>query len=260
MKYILTLLLLCSFPAIFGQDIKQIDKQLRAAMHKINYWAFYEGDNDKISPSDSLDKANDRFEQLFLRATTNPSTLNYDFKALQDSGLRIATSEDGLFRIYSWDTWTGGTMHFFRNVFQYKAGNKVISKSNRTSKKEESEAGSLYNEINDIASGNKQYYLAHKVSVYGSAYTYQAIQVFSIDNEKLNDTAKLIKTKTGIRNQLGYEVDRTSSANSDDNIPDYEIHYDKATKTISIPLIQASGKVTKQRILYRFTGKYFEKQ
>ena len=38
-----------------------------------------------------------------------------------------------------------------------------------------------------------------------------------------------------------------------------ELIYDKKTQTIVIPLIKADGKVTKNKIKYRFTGKYFEK-
>ena len=68
----------------------------------------------------------------------------------------------------------------------------------------------------------------------------------------------------GLKNTLGYEVDLSSSANRNRNdgvvSRDYmELIYDKKTQTIVIPLIKADGKVTKNKIKYRFTGKYFEK-
>ena len=39
----------------------------------------------------------------------------------------IVTTDDGLLRIYSWDTWLGGTMHQFENLFQFKCGDKICT-------------------------------------------------------------------------------------------------------------------------------------
>ena len=121
MKSILTIsFLLCSI-ASFSQDIKTISQNLNKAFSKISYWKSYHTDDNKINIEDSLSTANDNFEKLLLKYTsTNAQTLYFKFKSLVDSGLIIAASEDSLFRIYSWDTETGGTMHFFRNVYQYK--------------------------------------------------------------------------------------------------------------------------------------------
>lgn len=75
----------------------------------------------------------------------------------------------------------------------------------------------------------------------------------------MNDRAKLIKTKSGIKNELGYEVDLTASANRNKDIPDFSIKYDKIKKAISIPLILNNGQITTKRIVYKFNGQYFEK-
>ena len=64
-----------------------------------------------------------------MKYTKNASTLDYKFSGLQES-MYIATSEDGNFRIYSWDTEDGGSMHRFSRVYQYRtAGGKVYSKA-----------------------------------------------------------------------------------------------------------------------------------
>jgi uncharacterized protein Veg len=260
MKNILTISLLFILTTTFGQDLKSIDKKLNTAFRKINYWAFLKTDDEKISTDDSLQKANDLFEGLLLKYTSlNSQTISYNFKSLADSGLTIVTSEDGLFRIYSWDTWTGGTMHIFRNIFQFKSDAKVFSKTLKQNDEKGGDAGCYYYQINDIVSENRKFYITQSRAVLSSGLSYHNIKIFSIDNAKLNDTAKLIKTKTGIKNQLGYEVDLTASSNRDREVPDFYILYDNVNKIISIPVILENSKVTTKKIQYQFKGKYFEK-
>src|SRR6202007_3389573 len=90
----------------FAQSSNNIEKKLSEAFFKIHYFRFY---NSSESSSDSLEKANGQFEELLLTETSKkPQTLYSKFKSLKDSGLCISTSADGNFRIYCWDTWTGG--------------------------------------------------------------------------------------------------------------------------------------------------------
>jgi hypothetical protein len=256
--FVIVLVFVATFS--FGQTLKMTDQKLIEAFGKINYWAFNKTLTDKINPYDSLELVNDEFEKLLLKYTKSiPQTLSYEFKNLIDSGLIISTSEDGLFRIYSWDTWTGGTMHNFRNVYQFKSGDKIYSKIMGTKNGEDGVPGCFYNQINDVVSGGKTFYMAQSRAILSTALSYHNIKVFSIDNSKLNDTAKLIKTKTGVKNQLGYGIDLTASANRDKEVPEFYIEYDRLTKTYVIPLILEDSKVTTKKIRYQFKGKYFEK-
>lgn len=256
-KNTLGILFLFTAHFLFGQNISTIEKQLHNALQKIDYWSS-EGRDQKNS-LDSLAAANIKFEKLLVRYTSShPETLSHDFKTLEKKGLFIATSDDGKFRIYSWDTWTGGSMHFFKIFYQYKVDQKVYSKAVET--QGEGDPGCYYNQINDVISGNKTYYLTQSKAILSSGMSYHAIKVFSIDNGQLNDKAQLIKTQSGIKNQLGYEVDLTASANRNYEGRDYEIEYDPKNKIISIPLIQSDSKITAKKIRYQFTGKYFEKK
>lgn len=241
---------------LFGQNISMIEKQLNDAFQKINYWS--SDGRDQKNAYDSLAAANTKFEKLLVQYTSShPQTINHGFKSLEKKGLIVTTSEDGKFRIYSWDTWTGGTMHFFRNVFQYETDKKVYSKA--AENQGEGDPGCYYNQINDVISDNKKYYLTQSKAILSSGLSFHKIKVFSFDNGQLNDKAQLIKTQSGIKNQLSYEVDLTASANRNYDGRDYEIEYDKKNKIISIPLIQADSKVTTKKIRYQFKGKYFEK-
>lgn len=257
MKVKFTILILMLFSKIvFAQSLKTVENILNESFQKIDYWSS-NNRTDKHS-FDSLYASNAKFEKLLLKYTsTLPETINYNFELLKKNGLQIATSEDGIFRIYSWDDGTGGTMRFFKNIYQYKVNQKVFSKT--SPEFDEKDAGCFYYQINDINSSNKKFYITQGTAILSSGLSYHIVKIFSIDNNKLNDNAKLIKTKTGIRNQIGYEVDLTARTNRDREVGNYKIEYDEKNKVISIPLILENSKVTGEKIRYQFKGKYFEK-
>jgi len=256
------LLLFLLSDSVSGQNISTVEKKLNRSFQRIQYWhdAIYNTNKDVY---DSLYAANRKFEKLLYHYTaSNPETLRYDFKSLRKNGLNISSSEDGKFRIYSWDTQTGGTMRFYRNVFQYESDKKTGSEISKSDMEQDAE--SMYYQINDIVSQNKKYYLASNTAVYSSALFYHTLKVFSIENGKLNSDAKLIKTTSGIKNELSYELDFTASSNRENPISykifnTLNIQYDPKQKIISIPLILGDSKITKKRIRYQFKGKYFEK-
>ena len=66
------------------------------------------------------DKVNEDFAKWLLKDTC---TYYYDFPHLTDSleTITIVASDDGKVRIYSWDTWMGGTMIDWKNVIHYRS-------------------------------------------------------------------------------------------------------------------------------------------
>jgi hypothetical protein len=263
MKLFLFFVFSLTISNLHSQTLQEIDKDLGQAFAKIEYWSNYDSKNDKIYQYDSLEKANTDFEKMLLKYTaSNSKTLSYRFKDLSDDGLTILTSEDGLFRIYSWDTYTGGTMHFFKNVFQYRNSKGTFSAMpDLNANGNYLDPGCFYKQINNVASEGKTYYITQSTVIGSSALTYHTVKIFSIEEYGLNDTAKLIKTKTGIRNTLGYEMDFSSSSNKNIISTDinYSTEYDPTKKIITIPLIEGDGKLTARKIRYRFDGKYFVK-
>jgi hypothetical protein len=254
----LSLLLICI--NTFGQIDKNYEKKLNKLIEKRNYW---DNESDKrydLKSSDSLDKYNVEFEKYLLKVTGSaPETIKSDFKILKKNGINILTSKDGNFRIYTWNTLDGGTMQFYRNIFQYKADGKVYSKANKAGSDDN---GCNFYELNQVTSKGKTFYITSSISVGSSAvYVFEA-KVFGIEKNKLNTKAKLIKTKTGIKNTLGYEIDLSSSSNDNqrEDIRDFmNMEYDKKTNTIIIPLLNENGRITTKKIKYQFKGEYFEK-
>lgn len=257
MKKLLLVFIIFFNTWVFGQDLNQIEKKLFDLNVKRVFWSY----DQSLSAHDSLDNYNAEIKDFILDfSSKHKQTLNHPFKSV-NQGFDIVSSADGLFRIYSWNEFAGGTMQFYQNVFQYNIGGKVYSKLNE---KRNQDSGHRFYDLNEVSVDGKKYYITSSIVIGSSAVYYYQAKVFSIKNGKLNENAKLIKTKTGLKNTLGYEVDLSSSANRNRNdgvvSMDYmELIYDKKTQTIVIPLIKADGKVTKNKIKYTFTGKYFEK-
>lgn len=56
----------------------------------------------------------------------NPHSLDYPFDKLQkETEISIETSEDGNLRIYSWNSYNGGSMPMYTNILQYRSDGKV---------------------------------------------------------------------------------------------------------------------------------------
>lgn len=254
MRYTLILIFALFHTICFGQSITKIEQELLHDFKKISYWRF-----DSVGRAtggyDSIVKANEIFKQKLLKYTSkNPGTLTYEFNKLQKEDLVIASSDDKKIRMYSWNTWTGGTMRIYNSVCQIKTDQKIISKFLNTSQ-EESE-NILYLKIFTITINNTKIYLGYWHSQYSSGDAMQGIKLFKIEKFGLNDSLKLIKTKSGITDELYFEFNFFTVADgNEENL----IHCNNKTKTIKIPIITEDLKVTKKFITYEYTGRYFER-
>jgi len=252
MKYLNLLLLLFSCllsPALFAQTPRQIEDDLIKSFKKIEYYS-QKNDYKKTAA------ANDEFETKLKSHTERiPSTLTYPFDVLKKAHVHISTSTDDLFRIYSWDTWTGGTMHAFENVFQFKSGGKTFSILDHP--KEEGDYIHNYHKMYTFINNGKAYYLTVYLDIASTKDISNGIHIFSIEGGKLTD-AKLIKTHSGLHGDLHYDYDFGSVVNIDfEKRP--AIRFDNTTNTIYLPLVDGNRQMTNKFILYKFTGQYFEK-
>ena len=256
---ILNILLIC---LSYGQTTEDIEKESIFLFEKRNY--FLNSRNE--FPYDSIPDYNRKIEKFILKSTsTNPETLNYEFKNLINiqNGLNIITSEDKLLRIYNWNTLEGGTMQFYKNVFQYSYNGNVYSKLSKIESDDDDVSVNFY-EINDLKIDDKNYYITFSVFVASSALYYFEANIFSIENRELIENVNLFKTKEGLTNSLGYEIDLTNSINQNRKngiqlMENMDLVYDKKNKTIIIPLIKDNGKLTNRKIKYKLKDKYFEK-
>jgi hypothetical protein len=231
---------------------KAIETDLYNSLKKINELSEIEN----VNKEDALEKANDVFAKKLQKYTANyTSTLNEQFDLLRKQELNIATSDDHLLRVYSWDTQTGGTMHYFDNVVQYKTGNKTNALKFKDTKGE-GDPGYYYTRIYTLSAGGKTYYLVVYKGVYSSKDVGEGIRIFNIDKGVLNTDVALIKTQSGLHSSINYSYNFFSVIDWKEKPT---ILYDNATQAIKIPLVNEKGDVTKRFITYKFTGQYFEK-
>lgn len=97
------------------------------------------------------------------------STMTYDFKLMREKmGLKIATSEDGKLRCYSWPTNVNDTIQVYANIIQWVAGenfvgfngpiDKLLAGRNANIKKESTMAHSI-DTIFELKATNPTVYL-----------------------------------------------------------------------------------------------------
>jgi uncharacterized membrane protein len=235
---------------VFAQTSKAIEADLLTSFKKIYY---YRDKND----DEGVGNADDLFAKKLKYYTEKyPFTISQSFVLLKNEQLDISTSDDGLFRIYSWDTWSGGTMHFFESVFQYKVGINTISILDTP--KTEGDNRPNYIKLYTFKVNTRVYYLANYSTKGSTKDAGDGIQIFDIENGKLNNDVKIIKTVSGLHSKLYYDYDFLSVLDiASDKQP--TIYFDATTQTIHVPVVIDKGKVTNRYIIYKFTGQYFEK-
>jgi hypothetical protein len=249
--FCLTLMLSLLGQFSFGQtnSCEEVGKDLTKLYNKI--FPFYYGDSDSLSYYSDLFSS-----KLTNYIKNNPSTIDCKFKSLTDSNTcSIVTSADNSFRIYSWDTWLGGTMHNYKNLFQFKSDGKVRT---LTFDYGEGDMGTYFTDVFSLKANGKIYFLGVSGGSESSKYAYEVIRAYSINDSTIDDSVKLIKTASGLQNSILIEYDFFSLADRPER-PLKLIKYDADKKIIYIPIVWENGKVTNKFIRYQFTGQYFEK-
>jgi hypothetical protein len=240
---------------VYAQSPGNIEKELLIAFRKIQTLALYNDGATAKNRIDSIKQANAAFRNSLLAYTASArATFTYDFKELEKEGLVIRTSEDGLFRIYSWDTGLGGPEHHFDAVFQYKVDHEVFSKP---ASQEGDDTGKWYSRIFDLKTDTKTYYIGLYHEMYSTTNLFQGVKVFCIEDKKINESVRLFKTAKGLANEMGFAYNFLSVARRPER-PVKLIYYDTDDDQLHLTVVSDDGKVTKQIITYEFNGKYFE--
>lgn len=245
--------------AAFAQTNAQIERELAAGIKEIEKYGTYGGNYDE----DKLPKAQDAFKNKLLKYTKKPATLGYKFPEL-DKSMYIATSDDGKFRIYSWDLQDGGTMHNFARVYQFVgADGKVYSKTGAAAAEDEGDPGSFVTDIFTLDTNAGKVYIVCSTFIGSTQDHSQSANLYRIEGNKLNDKVKLIKTKSGLTDSLSFAYSFFSVVDRPER-PVKLISFDKKTRTLKIPVVIVdeelrSGRVTNKSISYRFNGTYFVK-
>ena len=258
MKYLLTVVfILASSFSAFAHSSAEIEKELIGLLDEIEKYSNYSG-GFSSEKGQKLSAANIEFRKRLLATTSqHDSLLNYDFPEL-GKRIRIEASPDKNLKIYSWDTMTGGSMHMYDNVYQFRGASGVSSTGTFHA---EGDAQSFVNGISNIKTKTGTIYLVSSTAVLSSSYRWQALKAFQINGNNLVNSVKIIKTRTRITNTVGFAYDFFTIADRVER-PVRLFEYDDSRKTITFPVViedkkTPQGRVTSSMIVYKYNGKYF---
>jgi len=252
MRLIVSIIIFWGVSHVYAQSPQKIEQELLSSFRQLQYWA----SSSTPGRIDSIKQANTTFRNSLLAYTAAArSTFTYDFKELEKLGLVITTADDGLFRIYSWDTGMGGGEHHYDAVFQYRIEADVFS---RPASHEAGETGKWYSNIYTLKTDTKTYYIGLFHEMFSTTNLYQGVKFFCIQNKEINESVRLIKATSGsTANEIGFAYNFLSVASRSER-PVKLIYYDTDDDRLHVTVVKNDGTVTKEIITYQFTGKYFE--
>jgi len=233
---------------LFAQPPAAIESDLLKLFKKIDYH------------SKDYAAANTEFgKKLAYYAEKYPATINQDFKLLKKAHLYISTSADGLYRIYSWESFTDGNVTWFENVTQYKAGARTFSSFYSSADGDYGDIRPKDEQIFTLKYNRKTYYLVVYISVDSTPDVVGGIQAFTIDDGKLTG-ANLFQTIADLRtNELTYGYN-FSSITGKSIIKKPVVNFDSKNLTIRLVLADTTnGNLAYKHYLYKFNGQYFKK-
>jgi hypothetical protein len=260
MKYLITVAITLFFTVTaFAHTDKEVENELVSLHSQIKKYSSYQSEYTDDS-DEKLAVANKAFRDRLLEVTAQHSSLlRYDFPVLSEE-IQIKTSADSALKVYTWDTETGGTMHFYDAVYQFRGVGGVFSLSPDD---ELGDPDGFVTDVFDIVTKTGTVYLVNTTSRLSTSYNGQSVSAFRIDGNKLADGVKIFKTGSGTTNSISFGYDFFSVVDREER-PVRLFEYDSKSKTLSFPVViedgeTPQGRVTDKKIRYRFNGEYFVK-
>jgi len=218
-----TLLCLYLFSsAAYANQCEIIDTELAASYSEMKTYGNYNENNEEKYQSS---------EKRFKEALAKIENLEGKFCAWEKApkaGVGVGTSKDNKLQILTWDWQSGGTMHEYGSIWRYQL-------PNGTWKTEFNELDSDITSLTAPKLNGKPYYFVETVDIYSQCHHAIAASFISYTNNDLPE----------------------SNAYFD---------YDLKNNRFSFPLVHqfedtcGNGKMTSERIYYRFDGKLFVKE
>ncbi len=255
LKTTLLLTLLLATQHASAQSMTDIDKHMSAMLDKITYWAEYNGNDDKISASDSLSDQDDKLSKYLQKVSLKyPQTIKAQFTQAAKSGLSIVTSDDHKVRFYSWDTHLGGTMRNYADRVQYQTTKGTGFKCLNCDTTKDEDYGEDFDGITTIhTQSNKTVYLVFGSSKISTKDRAESIDAWETEGSELK-SANIFKAKTKDLSSIGYGYDMFASGDVNKDIP--HIHLGKDNKRLYIPIVDGEI-VTAKYLVYVWDGHQF---
>ncbi len=229
------------------------DQKLAEKYNELLSYSTYHGNYDE----EKLENATAVFVKNLAIITGSQQSLQCDWENLTEAGVNIKQSDDKKLQVFSWDMGTGGTLHEYDGLIQY------IDHQGKIHVKKHA-INSLTLEIFSTKIQQKPLYIIASLDIASNLLHGQHITLYQIQDKQLVKP-KLIKTKSGLTDRLGFAYDRFSL----DTRGDYDyskslFEFSPKNQRIRFPVVvendeYQSGEVTNRWINYQFDGKYFIK-
>ena len=254
-RFVLVLLLLAI--SVAAQTPAAIEKELLGYLTTMAESGSYSGNYDE----EKLNPASDALKRELMRYAARPDVLKYAFPKLKEE-MFIATSKDGLFRVYSWDLQTGGTMHDYDRVIQFVGeSGKTIAWSDGDGEYEG--GGGFYTDVFQVDAAKGPIYLLVSTSRASSSLNGQTIHAVTINGDDLNLKPNVFRTAGGLTNTIGFAYDFFTVVDRPER-PVRLFTFNEARREFKFPVViedekTPQGRVTDKFITYRFNGTHFVK-
>ncbi len=222
----------------------------------VNYKKSLEGNYD----DKPLNTANQKLTTYLLNMCSG-ARIVFKSKLLQSqkAGLDFASSDDGLLKLFTWDTLTGGTMHYYKTIAlfvpknsphkdgaEYKSVEFPLIKVDTDG----GDSGLWYGSdaIKQInTKNNKTVYLLLGTGIYSTIDHGSSIQAVNIDGNNLKPY-NFFKTKTKTLNSIECDFHEDDS---------HEITLSNDNHKLLVPLLNEKGVCTGKNLVYEFDGSLF---
>ncbi len=251
-RFVLYILLLCCAGAQ-AQSVQQIEQEIQAHLNHIQFWKFEYSPEDtvfkmQVNPEDSLLKANIELENYLLNiGRKQPASLRAKITLPENSDMKIVSSDDGVIRVYSWDTHIAE--HPFGTIIQFEsgAGVKTIAIMDL---KTLLPKGKIYQRIFTVAANSgRKYYLMVSSKPTSENNVEKEIEVQTIIGDKLQ-TADVLAGSSSKK----YEYNYSSNYDFRKMREEYDLRYEKGK--LYIPQVR-DYKMTGRYDVYNFDGEKF---
>lgn len=233
----------------FAQSAGEIDKQLSLRLKGI-----YEAEGDTTDKrEDKLEAANERMENYFALVAKKVELMGAKLPLANKAGLGNSISEDKKLAVYNWDTWQGGTMHFFTDMLVYKTVNGVqVADMKDTSV--EGDPGGYCMGIDEVhTKSGGAVYLVYMRAIASTKDRDDVVTAYEIVNGQLVKK-NFFKTKTKLLNSIDYEFDMFENDGTK-HLPTLQLSKDK--KKFYVPIVNKDGVFEKGDLVYEFDGEMF---
>lgn len=227
-----------------NQTLELKDKELAIILSKAN--------NDPENASLLKEKFGN---ELLKTLTKYPESLKFEFSEINKTkACYIRTSRDRKFRVYSWDSDSGGSMHFFDKIIQYQSGAKIFTE---LIKIQDGDAGTFCSKVYTLQIDKLTYYLTIENGIYSNKDASQSVAVIRISQNKIVNTDKIFKAKSKLLSRIDVNFDFFSVVDRPER-PVELITFDEGKSILTIPVVNKDDQVTTKNIVYQLKGKYLE--